>query len=1214
MLDTNNRRHKGYLKIFQANVARGQPSHDLALALARAESADIIILQEPWIFPDLGKKVTKTHADFDTFSPTDHWEVRPRVLTYVRKGRGLQAVQIRPANTADICWVTIMGFTPSITIANVYRPPQETEGGAVICALKEFRVPPNYIVAGDFNTRHPLWDSRATASRKSIELADWAQTNDLVLTSPIDKSTHSRGNTLDLAFTNNPHVQCNIEEHLHTTSDHETLVSIVPCTRLKLHSPRVQFSLKPESIPHFAAGVKETLPTAEYLPQDVDRLTNLITQIIQVNMQRFLPRKIQSGNGTKWWNKECANKAAEYRRARRRGEATTEKHALRKATRAAKKEFWMKKVEEARQPKDIFKITSWHKYNGSFGSPPIKHNGSTFTDPSGKASALSRALLERRSNEEDISLELEPTVTKDELHIDALVELDEIEQCVLYAGNTAPGIDGITTQILRACWDSIKYAVLLLFRRCLSQGHHPSAFCRAEVIFLPKPNKRDLSSPKSWRPIALLSCLGKGLERLMARRISHAAITQNVLSQQQFGALPKRSATDLVGCLVHDIEKARSQRKVASLLTMDIKGAFDTVLPGRLKYRLREQRWPKWLIGWVESFVTNRSARIRIGDFFTQETPLICGLPQGSPVSPILFMLYIEPLISLANPRCVYSYADDIAFIRTGKTLSECSEKLAKDLEKVIEWGIGNAITFDQEKSELQHFTQAPKPKEYPIVRMGDWCIAPNQVTRWLGFWLDRKLSFLTHVKKWAAKASSVAMHLKRLNNSQRGSRPDLVRQAVKSCVIPIATYGAEVWWPGETVYSWSRGIQKDLKNRSNSHLSLLSKSVKLGLRSILPVFKTTPLPILYREAGIPPVNLILEETRLRQALRIQTLDDKHPLKKRALGKAFTRLTRTTKLLPLSVDGKDVPLVGKKRKFDANVPRRIHDIHLFTDGSRTADGKAGGGFVIFQGGRKVKTGSFGIDRKVEPIDTEIIAICQGLFACIQFANTRFATNILVHTDNRTAVGIVNGNSSLTCRKETKLIRDAQENWNRREKLAHVSNGFIFAEWVPGHMGVPANEEADSLAKAGALRVQPAVLENNPSFAAVKSHVLDMRKQLLDSWWDIHGPARYKDLDIQAGVPGKCPATLRIPRKALHHLLSARSGHGDFENYHERFNHTSYSPCICGRAKSPIHFFFCRLKRATVRRYTGKLRTQEAINWLLGTEEGAVAYSSIINGM
>lgn len=228
----------------------------------------------------------------------------------------------------------------------------------------------------------------------------------------------------------------------------------------------------------------------------------------------------------------------------------------------------------------------------------------------------------------------------------------------------------------------------------------------------------------------------------MAKRISVAAVTHNVISRQQFGALQKRSATDLVGCLIHDIEVARSKGNLASLLTIDVKGAFDTVLSGRLIQRLQDQGWPMWLIKWTRSFVTNRAARIRLGEITTKEEPLMCGLPQGSPVSPILFMLYIQPILRLGNPRHIYSYADDIAFLRTRKTLSETTSKLTKDLELVTVWGQNNAITFDHGKSELQHFTQAVKPKEYPEITLGDQRISPNQVTRCLGMWLDRKLSF----------------------------------------------------------------------------------------------------------------------------------------------------------------------------------------------------------------------------------------------------------------------------------------------------------------------------------------------------------------------------------------------------------------------------------------------------------------------------------------
>ncbi|POS82041.1 hypothetical protein EPUL_006712, partial [Erysiphe pulchra] len=198
---------------------------------------------------------------------------------------------------------------------------------------------------------------------------------------------------------------------------------------------------------------------------------------------------------------------------------------------------------------------------------------------------------------------------------------------------------------------------------------------------------------------------------------------------------------------------------------------------------------------------------------------------------------------------------------------------------------------------------------------------------------------------------------------------------------------------------------QKDLKRRSNQHISRLSKSIHLGLRSILPVYKTTPLLILYRETGVLPPKLILEDTRLRFALRTQTLDDQHPLKKRALGKPFTRLTRTAKLLPISEDAKEVTLERITMVNKTEIARDERDIHLFTDGSQTSDRKSGGGFVIIQAGQKVRTESLGKDREAEPIDTELIAICQGISACVKSAHTRFATNIIIHTDNRTAAGI-----------------------------------------------------------------------------------------------------------------------------------------------------------------------------------------------------------------
>lgn len=111
---------------------------------------------------------------------------------------------------------------------------------------------------------------------------------------------------------------------------------------------------------------------------------------------------------------------------------------------------------------------------------------------------------------------------------------------------------------------------------------------------------------------------------------------------------------------------------------------------------------------------------------------------------------------------------------------------------------------------------------------------------------MARSKTFQVHTTKWAAKASAIAAHLRRLNNIQIGSVPHLTRQAVKACLIPIALYGAEIWWPGDTISSWKKGKHNQLKNKCGKQLKQLSSVINQGLRAILPVYKTVPIPILY--------------------------------------------------------------------------------------------------------------------------------------------------------------------------------------------------------------------------------------------------------------------------------------------------------------------------------------------------------------------------------
>lgn len=401
---------------------------------------------------------------------------------------------------------------------------------------------------------------------------------------------------------------------------------------------------------------------------------------------------------------------------------------------------------------------------------------------------------------------------------------------------------------------------------------------------LQKPKKPDLSSPRSYRPIALLSVLGKGLERIIAKRLSWISVREKVLACQQFGALPRRSAIDLTTCITHDIERALNEGRTASMLTLDVKGAFDSVLPGRLIRRLREQGWPENLIKWVTSFATARTVQIRLDGETGPVQNISCGLPQGSPISPILFMLYISPLLKMGNSSKKFGYADDLAILATNDSLLDNCASLSGSLREAMEWGQSEGILFDPDKSELQHFSRRRKDKNpctHLSVSYGNMTVSENPdtpYTRWLGVYFDKSLSFKWHVRILTEKATKVANALRYLGNTSRGAQPTLIRNGFLACVLPIALYGAESWWPGQFKTS-TQG--RKVSNRVQGHISLISRVFLTGARAILPVYRTTPTPVLYREAGILPPELELNKRSRQAILRAHQLDQYHPLRKR---------------------------------------------------------------------------------------------------------------------------------------------------------------------------------------------------------------------------------------------------------------------------------------------------------------------------------------------
>ena len=211
----------------------------------------------------------------------------------------------------------------------------------------------------------------------------------------------------------------------------------------------------------------------------------------------------------------------------------------------------------------------------------------------------------------------------------------------------APGPDEIPNRVVKLVYEVAVRELIELFTACLRIGYYPKEFRRAITIVLLKLGKSDYSDPVVYRPIALLNTLGKVLESIIARRLSDLAEANTLLPDTQYGARPGRSTETALLNITEQIRAIWDKDKTAvvSILSLDVSKAFDRVSHRRLIHDLWKRRIPKSLTGWISSFLDDRSTSLRIGGYTSPEKRTQVGIPQGSPISPILYLFYNADLV-----------------------------------------------------------------------------------------------------------------------------------------------------------------------------------------------------------------------------------------------------------------------------------------------------------------------------------------------------------------------------------------------------------------------------------------------------------------------------------------------------------------------------------------------------------------------------------------
>ena len=245
--------------------------------------------------------------------------------------------------------------------------------------------------------------------------------------------------------------------------------------------------------------------------------------------------------------------------------------------------------------------------------------------------------------------------------------------------------------------------LLRLFRACWDAGVCPPAWKSGDLLPFRKPG-RDPASPASYRPICLLSCVGKLLERLVHGRLSWWLESASLLPASLCGFRPGRGTLDVLAQLDHLIQ-AGFQRKGVTLVTFfDVASAFDSASHEAILWKLRRLGLQGSPLAWVEDFLRDRTCTVALGSVRSQEFAVRRGVPQGSVLSPLLFNVLLSDLPAAQDVHTLV-YADDVSMVCTADSLPRCQVVLQAAVDSFVAWASRWGLSVNPRKSHLVCFT-----------------------------------------------------------------------------------------------------------------------------------------------------------------------------------------------------------------------------------------------------------------------------------------------------------------------------------------------------------------------------------------------------------------------------------------------------------------------------------------------------------------------------